>query len=241
MPGVDAVIFDWGGTLTPWHTIDLREQWASYTRVHDPARADELAGLLLEAENEAWRAARKHQRSGTLDDVFRSVGIEPSGPGHESALAAYHEFWAPHTYIDPDAPALLAALRERGVKIGVLSNTLWTRAYHEEVFRRDGVLDLIEGAVYSSEIPWTKPHPEAFRAAMSSLGVDDPAKVVFVGDRPYDDVHGAKDVGMRAVLVPHSEIPVDQLGHVEGDPDAVVQRLGDLLEVVDQWRAVAGS
>ena len=132
-------------------------------------------------------------------------------------------------------PPLLAALRERGLKVGVLSNTLWAREHHEEVFRRDGVLDLIDGAVYTSEIPWTKPHPEAFRAAMAAVGVDDPSRVVFVGDRPYDDVHGAKQVGMRAVLVPHSAIPEDQRGHVEGDPDAVVQRLADLLPVIDAW------
>jgi len=59
-------------------------------------------------------------------------------------------------------------------------------------------------------------------------------RVVFVGDRPYDDVHGAKQVGMRAVLVPHSAIPENQKGHVEGDPDAVVQRLSDLLPVIDK-------
>ena len=139
-------------------------------------------------------------------------------------------------FTDPDVPDLLAGLRERGIRVGVLSNTLWTREYHEEVFRRDGVLDLIDGAVYSSEIPWTKPHPEAFRAALAAVGVDDPARAVFVGDRPYDDIHGAKQVGMRAVLVPHSAIPDYQKGHVEGDPDAVVDRLADLLAVVDGWR-----
>ena len=95
----------------------------------------------------------------------------------------------------------------------MLSNTLWTREFHEEVFRRDGVLDLLDGAVYTSEIAWTKPHPEAFRAAMAAVGVDDPAACVFVGDRPFDDIHGAKEVGMRAVLVPHSAIPPSQHGH----------------------------
>ena len=58
---------------------------------------------------------------------------------------------------------------------------------------------------------------------------------MFVGDRPYDDIHGAKAVGMRAVLVPHSAIPRDQGGHSEGEPDAVIQRLADLLPIVDEW------
>jgi putative hydrolase of the HAD superfamily len=234
---IRAVIFDWGGTLTPWHTIDHREQWLAYTTVYDLDHADELAGLLTAAEDEAWTAARDHHRSGTLDDLLRTAGVTPEGERHEAALASYHAFWEPHTWTDPDVPDLLRALRERRIKVGVLSNTLWTRAHHEAVFARDGVLDLIDGAVYSSEIPWTKPHPEAFRAAMRAVGVDDPGACVFVGDRPFDDVHGAKEVGMRAVLVPHSEIPHSQRGHVEGDPDAVVQRLADLVDVVDGWRA----
>jgi putative hydrolase of the HAD superfamily len=127
-------------------------------------------------------------------------------------------------------------LRERGIAVGVLSNTLWTRAEHERIFARDGVLDRIDGAVYSSEIPWTKPHPEAFRAALDAVSVPDPANAVFVGDRPFDDIHGAQSIGMRAVLVPHSDIPQYQRGHTEAEADAVIQRLGDLLAVVDAWR-----
>lgn len=234
---IDAVIFDWGGTLTPWHTIDLREQWRHYAEAYDPARADEMSALILSAEDDAWRAGREHQRSATLDGLFRSVGVEPTGARHERALAAYHAFWEPHTHTDPDVVPLFRALRDRAIRIGVLSNTLWTRAHHERVFRRDGVLHLIDGAVYSSEIPFTKPHPEAFRAAMSAVGVSDPARVVFVGDRPFDDIHGAKEVGMLAVLLPHSAIPDDQKGHVEGDPDAVVDRLADLVAVLDGWTA----
>lgn len=236
MTGVDAVVFDWGGTLTPWHTIDLREQWLRYAEVYDPDRADELSARILAAEDDAWRAGREHQRSATLDELFRGVDVDLTTQRHTDALAAYHAFWEPHTLTDPDVPDLLAGLRERGIRVGVLSNTLWTREHHEQVFRRDGILDLLDGAVYSSEIAWTKPHPEAFRAAMAAVGVDDPARAVFVGDRPYDDIHGAKQVGMRAVLVPHSAIPESQKGHVEGDPDAVVDRLGDLLAVVDGWR-----
>ena len=234
---VEAVIFDWGGTLTPWHTIDLREQWRHYAEVYDERRADELSARILSAEDDAWRAGREHHRSATLDGIFRSVGVDPEGERHELALAAYHRFWEPHTHTDPDVPALFGGLRARGIRIGVLSNTLWTREHHEDVFRRDGVLDLIDGAVYSSEIPYTKPHPEAFRAAMAAVGVQDPARVVVVGDRPFDDIHGAKEVGMRAVLVPHSAIPDAQKGHVDGSPDAVVDRLADLLAVVDHWNA----
>ena len=72
---------------------------------------------------------------------------------------------------------------------------------------------------------------------MTAVGVDDPARVVFVGDRPWDDVHGAQLVGMRAILVPHSEIPEHQQVPVDVVPDAVVQRLGEVLDVVRRWNS----
>ena len=224
--GVQAVIFDWGGTLTPWHTLEPRHAWIA--AVAD----DELADRLLAAETELWVRSRDEHRSGTLGEVFTAAGVQPTA----QMWAALSEWWEPHTFLDPDVPALFDALRDRGVKVGVLSNTLWSREEHERIFARDDVLQRIDGAVYTSEIPWTKPHPEAFRAALHALSIDDAAQAVFVGDRPFDDIHGAKSVGMRAVLVPHSDIPAIQRGHTEGEADAVIQRRGDLLAVVDAWR-----
>lgn len=222
---VDAVIFDWGGTLTPWHTIEPREAWLAATG--DP----ELARRLGEAEDAAWLRARDEHASARLADVLTAVGVDLD----DDALAAYDAWWDPHTLTDPEVPGLFAALRDRGIRIGVLSNTIWPRRRHESIFARDEVLTLIDGAVYTSEIAWTKPHPEAFRAALDAVGVDDPERAVFVGDRLFDDIYGAKAVGMRAVLVPHSVIPDWQRGMVDGEPDAVVQRLAELPAVLDGW------
>jgi putative hydrolase of the HAD superfamily len=233
---VDAVIFDWGGTLTPWHTLDLVGQWQAYARAYDPGHDESVVAALFAAENAAWERARLEHRATTLEAIVQAAGLDPAGTPHERALAAYHSWWEPHTYTDPDVIPLFTALRERGVKVGVLSNTVWSRDYHEKVFARDGVLPLLDGAVYTSEIDYTKPHREAFFAAMRAVGVDRPEHCVFVGDRLFDDVHGAQQVGMRAVHVPHSVIPDTQRGHTDGVPDAVVQRLADLLPLVDTWR-----
>jgi putative hydrolase of the HAD superfamily len=59
---------------------------------------------------------------------------------------------------------------------------------------------------------------------------------VFVGDRLFDDIWGAANAGMRTVLVPHSDIPPEQLGHSVGQPDAVVHRLAEVYDVVRGWR-----
>jgi putative hydrolase of the HAD superfamily len=223
---VRAVVFDWGGTLTPWHTIELADAWRAC------GFGDDEGARLVAAEDTVWARARDTQRSGTLDEVFAAAGVH-AGPDE---LAAYYAWWEEHTFTDPDVRPLFAALRERGIRVGILSNTLWPRTEHERVFRRDGVDDLIDAAVYTSEIEWTKPHPLAFRTALDAVGGVSPEDAVFVGDRPWDDIAGAKGVGMRAVLLPHSAIPGYQQGPVQGVPDAIIARLSDLLPLVDSWR-----
>jgi putative hydrolase of the HAD superfamily len=224
---VSAVVFDWGGTLTPWHSVDPVQAWLAATDDAD------LATRLHAAELQVWKRSQVEHRSAAMADVFAAAGVELTTP----ILTAFHGWWEPHTYIDPEAPELLRELRSRGLKIGVLSNTIWSRQEHERIFARDQITALIDADVYSSEIAYTKPHPEAFLAILGALEVDDPGSAVFVGDRPFDDIHGAKAVGMRTILIPHSEIPDEQRGYVEGEPDAVVQRLSEILGVVDSWLA----
>ena len=225
---VRAVIFDWGGTLTPWHNIDLSELWLEVFERHYPAGdAAAMAAAVRAAESELWRLGEQSHQSSTLDHIFERAGVTASA----NFLASYFEAWAPHTLTDPDAPPLLRELRQRGIKVGVLSNTMWPRSAHEHIFVRDEVLELIDGAVYTSEIDWVKPHPEAFRAAMGAIGETDPASCVFVGDRPYDDIHGAKAAGMRAVLIANSDVPAFEAA----EPDAVITRLADLLAHLDAW------
>jgi putative hydrolase of the HAD superfamily len=230
-PGVEAVIFDWGGTLTPWHTVDFREEARALARAAIHAGPD-AAEALRHATEVVWGLAREEHRSATLADIFDRAGLTHD----EGLLTAYREFWEPHTVTDPDVPELFRRLREDGMKVGVLSNTVWPRGWHEEFFARDGVLELLDGAVYTSEVPWTKPSPHAFLAAMAAVGVADPTRCVFVGDRLFDDVWGAGQVGMRTIHVPHSEIPLGQLGHTEGRPDAVAHRLSEVHGIVRRWR-----
>jgi len=239
---VDAVLFDWGGTLTPWHSLDLVAQWYPYAQVYDAAHAKELAQRLFDAEESIWQRQRDTggaAGTGNLQRVFDLAGIDTDSWQHAEAMDAYLEAWDPHTHTDPDVVPMFEELRADGVKVGVLSNTMWPREHHEAVFRRDGVLHLVDGAVYTSETTSGKPHADAFLLAMAAVGMTDPSRVVFVGDRPWDDIHGAQQVGMRAILVPHSDIPAHQQMVVDVTPDAVVHRLGEVLDVVRAWNAGA--
>lgn len=230
---IEAVVFDWGGTLTPYHRIDYLLAWQEIAEALAPDRADGLAAALLGAEEEMWRRAREDRRSGHMTEVCERAGI----PFDDAYRDAFVRTWEAHTYTDPDAAALLRGLRDRGIAVGLLSNTTWPRQWHDDFLARDGVFDLFDATTYTSELDHVKPHPEAFHAALRQLGVGTSEHTVFVGDRAYDDVRGAADVGMRTVLVPHSDIPDAERWGSPAEPDAVVQRLGDVLGVVDGWRS----
>ena len=228
---VEAVIFDWGGTLTRWHDVDFHaESLALAQAVVAAGETDRAshAALLHQAGEAVWGRSRDHQQSATIGDLFTEAGLDHD-PAH---LSAYYEFWEPHTETDPEVGPLWEALRSAGIRVGVLSNTIWPRSWHRGFFERDGVLDLVDGDVYTSEIAWTKPSPLAFGAAMDAVGATDPSRCVYVGDRLFDDVWGAHQAGMRAVHVPHSTIPAQQVGHTEGEPDAVVHSLAEIVDVV---------
>jgi len=168
---------------------------------------------------DAWRLAARHLDPAHEDEVVtRLVRVEA-------------DFWA--TTASHQRSATLAALLARadGLRSGMLSNTHWPRAFHERFLERDGLAALIDARLYTSEMPFQKPHPSAFLTAAEALGVDARA-AVFVGDRPRDDVSGAQSVGMRTVLRPNPFAP-----DVEGvEPDARIDALPELVDLVRAWQ-----
>jgi putative hydrolase of the HAD superfamily len=234
---IKAVVFDWGGTLTPWHIVDLEALWFNYAKVYAPNDAAALAKALNQAEQSRWShqfATEGDTGTGALEAMFVELGIDTSSARHLEALRTYLSGWDPHTYTYPDALALLEELRGRGIKTAVLSNTMWPRYHHEEILRRDGILHLFDHCYFTSETRTAKPHRSVFSDVLYALDVE-AAETAFVGDRLFDDIHGAQQVGMKGIWLPHSTIPASQSSELEIVPDAVIQSLSDILNVIAEW------
>ena len=225
-----AVLFDWGGTLSVHAPVDLLEMWRAAARVLAPGDPEPVAASLLAAEDRWWREATAHgDRSGTTEELVRSVASD-TDLDVAGALAAYHGAWEPNVEHDPHAVPALTALRERGLRTGLLSNTHWPRELHERWLADAGLLDLLDVRVYTSDLRHLKPHREAFGTLLRALDVD-AGEAVFVGDRPRDDVWGAQRVGMRTVLLTGRPVPAHDVV-----PDAELPDLAGIVEVVDRWR-----
>ncbi|WP_448566702.1 HAD family hydrolase [Thermus sp.] len=93
----------------------------------------------------------------------------------------------------PGAEALLKALKARGLKIGVLSNTLpslrESLAYH-------GLDAYVDGFFASTALGVAKPHPEAFLLALEALGLK-PEETLYLDDDP-ENVEAARRLGLWA-------------------------------------------
>lgn len=235
----EAVIFDWGGTLSDYAAVELGDMWhlaAEHLAPHMPEDEPALMRRFGRIEEAFWKRTSTDQRSGTLADLLAAateeLGVDVAEAVLEEAAVRYLDAWTPHIVHDVEAASTLAALRERGLKIGLLSNTHWPRAFHEHFLERDGLAELIDHRLYTSEMPYLKPHAEAFRAALAAVDLEDGSRAVFVGDRPLDDIHGAQQVGMRAVLRPNALV-----GGYDVEPDATITRLPELVPVIDGWLA----
>jgi HAD superfamily hydrolase (TIGR01509 family) len=235
---IDAVLFDWAGTLTPYHQVDLLGCWAAAAEVIAPDRVAEVAAALFAAEADSWPLQQLSMRSSTTAQLIRmataAIGIDADEAAQAAALAAYRRAWSTHLDARPDAAAVLTALQDRGLRTGLLSNTHWPRDWHEEALAADGLVDLLDVRLYSSELTHMKPHPIAFQALLDAVGAT-AERAVFVGDRPHDDISGAKALGLRTVWIRNDHVPAYDV-----EPDAVIDELAELVDVVDEWNTQAG-
>jgi putative hydrolase of the HAD superfamily len=158
-------------------------------------------------------------------------GLAPSDDVVTAAVRAYLAEWVPHSAARPESATVLETLRNLGFRIGLLSNTHWPRDWHEQRLADDGLVDLLDAAVFTSDLEYRKPHPAAFRAVLDALNVA-PEHAVFVGDRMHDDIFGAASTGMRTIWIRNAASPSWEVA-----PDAAVDSLPEVVGVVERWSA----
>jgi FMN hydrolase / 5-amino-6-(5-phospho-D-ribitylamino)uracil phosphatase len=171
-------------------------------------RLGERHGLTLDASRyedarrDAFAELKRHPELDHDDEVwvlFTQRIIEGmGGVGDTYAAAVEMEgAWvhAHHFELFDDVPAVLDALRARGLKLGLLSNT----ARDLDAFVAHHGLT-VDAVLTSFSHGKTKPHETIFRRMLELLDVA-PGEAAMVGDTIEDDIEGAEAVGMRAVLV----------------------------------------
>jgi HAD superfamily hydrolase (TIGR01509 family) len=206
---IEAVLFDFHSTLVdqgdPYRWLDLA--WAHAGRTGSAADAlggdgyAELAGFV----HRIWEHVREVDPASERDlspqrhrEVYDALMERLPQVDPDLAAALYEvmlETWIPYD----DAVPTLVALKERGVKVALVSNV---GIDVREVLARAGLTDLLDAVVLSYEAGAVKPSLAIFQRALDALGAR-PDNALMVGDNPHDDA-GAALLGIRTLLLPRT-------------------------------------
>lgn len=157
-----------------------------------------------------------------------------TGPAVDIVSREMYDDWAQHHHfcLYDDVAGALRALREQGLRLGLITNTHRCLASFQSHFELE---NLIAVAVSSSQHGFMKPHGSIFRAALELMGVA-ASDAVMVGDSLAHDVVGAREAGMRSVLIARGSRAVD------AGPDVpVIRTLTELPTLLATMGAPIGS
>jgi len=127
--------------------------------------------------------------------LLAEFDIEVDDDALATFLEAEHAAWAPARRLAATTHALLETLRDRGLKLGLVSNAIDPPGLLHRDLEQLGVAQRLDIAVFSSEIGRRKPDPAIFEAALTQLGVE-PERALMVGDSVANDIAGAQALGM---------------------------------------------
>jgi HAD superfamily hydrolase (TIGR01549 family) len=171
--------------------------------------------------------------SAVMTTSFAAQGVELTDDDVRLFLRAAHDVWSSYYQLAASTHALLEALRARGLKLGLVSNTASPLWLLEPVLEKQGLVERLDAIVLSAEVGKRKPHPAIFERALDELGVE-AGDALFVGDRVEADVLGASRVGMTTVQAFWFRADDGPAG-IEPDYEAFTQM--DVLNVVDRLAA----
>lgn len=101
--------------------------------------------------------------------------------------------------IEPDLAETLGLLRDKDIKLGIVSNTWVNGCSLEKHLDKYDLLHFFDVRVYSHDYPFRKPDKRIFLEAAKLVDVDC-ASILFIGDRIDNDIKGAIRAGMIPIL-----------------------------------------
>jgi putative hydrolase of the HAD superfamily len=231
IPNLSAVLFDLDDTLHD----DTRAYQSAARDVADEIAAEhgvdaqKIFDTYVECASQFWRALTVENLYMPIADsrldlwatALAAVGIEDEAVVKRAALR-YGERRRSHYSPFPGALDLLAELRRRGLKLGLITNGF--AETHYEKLELLGLERSFDAVLCADEVGMLKPDPRIFLHACELLGTP-PSRAAMVGDRYFRDISGAHEAGLFTVYVRMREekIPEGQ------SPDVSVNGIEEVL------------
>ena len=209
---IKAVLFDLGETLLDFGRIKPAEVFAAGAKSsYDYLKSlnQPLGGFklyfwrnLLNLRMQRWISwfkRRDFDALALLKRVGTKKGLRLSEEQWQYLAWLWYEPLSKIGRTEPETKETLAALKENGLKLGIVSNTFVHGTSLEKHLEQLGILDFFTVRLYSYEFPFRKPDARIFKAAIERIA--EPAEnILYVGDRIDKDIKPAIKSGMSAVL-----------------------------------------
>jgi putative hydrolase of the HAD superfamily len=203
---LEAVLFDWGDTLMQFaYSPELLS--AGHEAGLAAIGRDGLPEVDVLTEHFRERYEPLFWVPGTIEEIeypglvhrlLADFGVELDDDELARYLEAEHRAWDPARILAAHTHALLESLRDRGLKLGLVSNAFDPGWLLHGDLEQMGIEQRLDFSVFSSEVGKRKPHPAIFERALEALEVE-AERSLFVGDRLYEDIRGASEIGMTTV------------------------------------------
>ncbi len=205
----DDTLIDWSGVRLSWHDIEAPR----LTRVHAFVNSEthchavdleRLITLYQERTMQAWADARSSLRAPHMPNILfaamSELGVDCAKLDRAAVMRAYNWNVVPGAVVFPDVLPVLEALRNAGIKLGIVTNASQPMVMRDAELLGHGLMDYFPDCrLAAADTGFLKPHRLMFEAALAQLGTS-ADETVFIGDNPNADIAGSLAVGMRAVL-----------------------------------------
>jgi putative hydrolase of the HAD superfamily len=226
-----GVVFDLFGTLVP--------KW-NFRRGDDvKATMAQCLGLPTSGFLQAWgqtfwdRELGRNSIEESLQRIADLLSCRVTNSAIQEARLQWYELIGESLNPRDSADvATLRAIRQKGFKIGVISNC---GPEVPSLFGRSPLAELVDHVTLSSVVGIAKPDRRMYESHCTALGIN-PQQSIYVGDGGNDELNGASAVGFRAFLLRISE-EIDREGlpeHAESWQGEELLSLKELLEVLDR-------
>jgi putative hydrolase of the HAD superfamily len=226
----DAVVFDLYGTLVDEFRRDV-------FLAHVREMAEEL-GADPDGFERAWLATAFERQTGlhptvahNLRAILSSLDVRAEDDAVARAIARRAEMYARYFRPRPGAQETLAAVKERGYPIALVS---MCAPDTPALWHAGPLAPFIDVEVFSSEVGLRKPDPAIYLRATELLGIG-PDRCLYVGDGAYGEMSGAAAVGMTPVLIldPDEEPGSALRPEAEAWSGRTIERVSDVLVILD--------
>ncbi len=215
---IEAILFDAGQTFLFPDFPFLKNLLTEYGVATDILPLQKGAAL---AREKTFRYREKENWKDYLTFWMQYVGASAAAiPEILTRILERHKREHLWSWSDPTAAEVFAALKNRGYRLGIISNSDGSIASSMQKF---GFAPFFDCMIDSHVVGVEKPDPRIFAMALQQIGL--PAEhCAYIGDNYDRDVIGARRAGLVPILIDPFDVVVEQ-------DVARIKQLGDLVAI----------